>query len=189
MVRLRNTLLIAAIGLLVLFSGCAGTEKTPQEKVLETPTPFPTEQPTANPSPPAPTPAASTPAVQGPPFHVQVTEARILDDCIVAYGSKQSCFLINLDIQNNNDQSVDFKIVSDSLVSKVDKDLGARYDTQVGLSDSCIRPSGLAFKLNARSSQTIGMCYPPVSKSEGPNLKIAAVVNNERKDFRFDVSK
>ncbi len=178
MSQFKSIIFITAIGMLVLFSGCAGPqEKNTQEK------PTPTGQPTISPSPPV------TPAVQAPPFQIQVTGTKTIDDCIVAYGSKQSCFLINLEVSNNIDKSADFILLTDVVVTKGDKADGARYDTQIGLSNLCVRPSGLAFNLDARTSKTIGMCYPPVSKSDIPVLKMAAMINGERKEYTFDVSK
>ncbi len=181
MSQFKYVIFVTAIGMLVLFSGCAAPqEKNIQEKSL----PTPSEQPTVNPSLPA-----RTAAVQGPPFQAQVTGTKSIDDCIVAYGSKQSCFLISLEVSNNNDKSADFKLLTDVIKTKDGKELGARYDTQVGLSDLCVRPSGLAFSIEAGTSRTISLCYPPVSKSDVPSLNIAVMVNGERMEYKFDVSK
>ncbi len=178
MARSKSIILITAIGMIIFFSGCTDT---PDKNVAENPKPTLTEQ-----APAGQTPAAQTPAA--PPFQIQVTEAKTLEDCIVQTGQKQSCFIINLELKNNIEKSIDFKILNDAVITKSGKEAGDRYDSQVGLSDLCVRPLGLEFKLDARSSHTIGMCYPPVSKSEGPALKVTVSVNGERKEYSFDVS-
>lgn len=182
MMKFKNIILITVIGLAVLFSGCAGTQET---KVSETAKPTPAEQTAA-----VQTSAAETPATQTPvgPYQVQVTEVRTLQDCIVYSGTKP-CSLVNLEVKNNNVKSLDFKIINEEIVSDTGKQLGDRYDRDVGLSNLCVRQSGMEFKLNTNTNQNVAMCYPVVHKSDTPTLNIAAMINGERKEYSFDLTK
>ncbi len=186
MAQSKSIILITAIGMIIFFSGCTGTN-TPDKNVAENSKPTLTDQAPAGQTPAVQTPAIQTPAAV-PPFQIQVTEAKTLEDCIIQTGQKQSCFIINLEVKNNIEKSIDFKILQDAVITKSGKQAGDRYDAQVGLSNLCVRPLGLEFKLDAASSHTIGMCYPPVSKSEGPTFKVTVSVNGERKEYSFDVS-
>jgi hypothetical protein len=181
MVKFKNIILITVIGLAVLFSGCAGTQET---KVTETAKPTPAEQTAA-----VQTSAAGTPAAQTPvgPYQVQVTEVKTLQDCIVS-GETKPCSLVNLDVKNNNVNSLDFQIITEGMVSSSGKKLGDRYEKEVGLSNLCVRQAGMAFKLNTNTNQNIGMCYPVVHKSDTPVLNIAAMINGERKEYSFDLT-
>ncbi|MFZ3058939.1 MAG: hypothetical protein WA102_04285 [Candidatus Methanoperedens sp.] len=183
MVKFRNIILITVIGLAVLFSGCAGTQET---KVSETAKPTPAEQTSAV----VQTSAAQTPAAGTPvgPYQVQVTEVKTLQDCIVS-GETKPCSLVNLEVKNNNVKSLDFKIIKEELVSNSGKQLGGRYDRDVGLSNLCVRQSGMEFKLNTNTNQNVAMCYPVVHKSDTPTLNIAAMINGERKEYSFDLTK
>ncbi len=182
MIKFKNIILITVIGLAVLFSGCAGTQET---KVSETAKPTPAEQTVA-----VQTSAAETPATQTPvgPYQVQVTEVRTLQDCIVS-GETKPCSLVNLEVKNNNVNSLDFQIITQEMVSSGGKGLGDRYDREAGLSNLCVRQAGLAFKVNTNTNQNVGMCYPVVHKSDTPVLKIAAMINGERKEYSFDLTK
>ncbi|MCZ7385660.1 MAG: hypothetical protein O8C63_13075 [Candidatus Methanoperedens sp.] len=182
MIKFKNIILITVIGLAVLFSGCAGTQET---KVSETAKPTPAEQTSAV----VQTSAAETPAATPVgPYQVQVTEVRTLQDCIVS-GETKPCSLVNLEVKNNNVNSLDFQIITEEMVSSGGKLLGDRYDRDVGLSNLCVRQAGLAFKLNTNANQNVGMCYPVVHKSDTPMLKIAAMINGERKEYSFDLTK
>ncbi len=172
MARFKSIILITAIGMLVLFSGCAGTqEKNTAGKTQETP---------ASQVPAEKTPAAQTPAGQVAPFQLQVAEAKTFEDCIVQTGQKKSCFLINLEVKNNKENSVDIKIVKDVIIYKAGNEANPRYDTDVGLSNLCVRTAGLQFKLEAGKSQIIGMCYPLINMNENPTYNLGIMVNGIR---------
>ncbi|MFZ2412029.1 MAG: hypothetical protein WAW23_10695 [Candidatus Methanoperedens sp.] len=177
MVKFKNVILITVIGLAVLFSGCAGTQET---QVSETAKPTPVAQ-----TPSAQTPAAETPVV---PYQVQVTEVKTIQDCIKSAETKP-CSSVNLEVKNNNLKSLDFKIIKEEIVAKSGKQLGNRYDREVGLSNLCVRQSGMEFKLNTNTNQNIAMCYPVVHKSDSPTLNVAAMINGERKEYSFDLTK
>lgn len=178
MVKFKNVILIAAIGLAVFFAGCAGTQES---KIPET------AKLTAVEQIPVQTPAGQTP-VQTSGYQIQVTEVKTLQDCIISAETKP-CSLVNLEVKNNNVKSLDFKIVKEEIVSKSGKQLGDRYDRDVGLSNLCVRRSGMEFKLNANTYQNVAMCYPVVHKSDAPTLNVAALINGERKEYSFDLIK
>jgi hypothetical protein len=179
MAKFMNIGLVAIIGIAILFSGCTGNQQT---KIAETAQQTPVQ-----------TTSIQSTAVQTTtdPYTVQVNEVKTLQDCIVSTVSTQTtpCLLINLEIRNNNIQNPDFSIVKDSILSKSGKNLGDRYDRQVGLSNLCARQSGMDIKLNVNSYQNVGMCYPVIHKSDEPTLNIATLINGERKEYKFDLTK
>ncbi len=182
MVKFKNVILITVIGLAVLFSGCAGTQET---KVSEITQPTPAEQNPVVQTPSGQPPAAEIPVV---PYQVQVTEVKTLQDCIKSAETKP-CSSVNLEVKNNNLKSFDFKILKEEVVSKSGKQLGNRYDREVGLSDLCVRQSGMEFKLEANTNRNVAMCYPVLHKSDSPMLNVAAMINGERKEYSFDLTR
>ncbi len=93
-------------------------------------------------------------------------------------------------LEINNVTSLNFQIVRDELVSpESGKHLGIRYDREFGLSNLCVRQSGMAFILDANTDKNVALCYPIVHKSDNPTLNVAAMVNNERKEYAFDLIK
>ncbi len=176
MVRFKNVMLIAAVGIIVLFSGCAGNQE--KEITGTAPQPTPVQTTIAQPT------AAQTPTV---PYQVHVTEVKTLQDCIVSAETK-SCLLVNMEVKNNNLKSFDFKVVKEEMVSKSGKLLGTRYEREVGLSNSCVRQSGMEFKLDAGTNKNVAMCYPIVHKGDSPVLNVGAYINGERKEYGFDLT-
>lgn len=179
MVKLKNVIFIMAIGLAVLFSGCAGTQ---ENTISETAKPTPTAQATA-----VQTPVATT-AAQVPGYQVQITEIKYLQDCIVAAGTKQSCSLVNLEVKNNNMKSADVKILKNSITLKGGRTLDM-YISEAGLSNLCVRQIGLEFKLNTNTNQNVGLCYQLLKKSDAPVLNVEVMINGERKEYPFDLTK
>jgi hypothetical protein len=173
MVKFKKALFTAAIGLLVLFSGCTGTQ---QGKVSET----------AQPTPAVQTTVEQTPAVQTSGYQLSL-EVKTLADCIVS-GTKQSCSQVNLDVKNDNPQSLDVAVVKNTVVLKDGRSLNM-YDSEGGLSTTCVRKTGLQFKLGANTNQNLAMCYQLVHKSDSPMLNIGVMINGERKDYSFDLTK
>ncbi|MCZ7392947.1 MAG: hypothetical protein ABOK23_04500 [Candidatus Methanoperedens sp.] len=172
MVTFKNALFIAAIGLVVLFSGCTGTQ---QGKVSETAAPTPAVQTTGE-----QTPVATS-------SYQLALEVKTLADCIVS-GTKQPCTQVNLDVKNNNPQSLDVAVVKNTLGLK-DGRTPNMYDSVGGLSTACVRSTGLQFKLSANTNQNLAMCYPLVHKSDAPTLNLGVMINGERKDYPFDLTK
>ncbi len=176
MVKFKNIALVTVIGIVVLFSGCAEKQET---KIAET------SQPTAVQTTDIQPTAVKTP--EGP-YTVSVTEIKTLQDCIKSAETKP-CTLINLEVRNNNLKSLDFKIVKEEVMFKSGKLLGDRYDREVGLSNLCVRQAGMEFKLNADTNQNVALCYPVAHKSDAPSLNVDAMINGERKEYRFDLIK
>ena len=176
MVKFKNIMLIAVIGIAVLISGCTGNQES---KIAEPTQPTPFQVTAAQPT------AAETPVG---PYQIQVTEVKTLQDCIKS-GETKPCSLVNLEVKNNNVKSLDFKIIKEEIISKSGKQLGDRHDREVGLSNLCVRQSGMEFKLNTNTYQNIAMCYPVVHKSDTPTLSVAAMINGERKEYTFDLTK
>ncbi len=175
----KNIVVIAAIGLAVLFAGCAGTQET---KISET------AKPTAAEQTPVQTTAGQTPAVQTSGYQIQVTEVKTLQDCIVYAGTNQPCSKINLEVKNNNVKSADVKILKNAIALKGGKTL-EMYENEAGLSNLCVRSTGMEFKLNANANQNVGLCYSSLHKGDNPTLNVEVMINGERKEYSFDLTK
>ncbi|MCE8426447.1 MAG: hypothetical protein J5U17_11800 [Candidatus Methanoperedens sp.] len=87
----------------------------------------------------------------------------------------------------NEKKSSDIKITKDWISTK-DARTFERYLKEAGLSNSCVRPIGLEFKLDAMLSKTIGMCYPVVSENDKPVLNLNMLINGLRKEYKFDLT-
>ena len=172
MVKFKNALLIVAIGLAVVVAGCAG----PQSKVSETAQPTPTVQTTVE----------QTTTVQTSGYQL-VPDVKTLQDCIVYSGTKQSCSQINLDVKNNNPQSLDVSVITNTLILKDGRSLKI-YENEGGLSTACVRKAGMQFKLSAGTNQNIALCYPLFHQSDAPVLNIGVMINGDRKDYSFDLT-
>jgi len=181
MVKMKNVLLITVIGIVVLLSGCTGNqEKNIAETAQSTPvrsTPVQTNAAQSN--------GAQTPAV---PYQVQVTEVKNLQDCIIS-GGTTPCVLVNINVKNNDVKNLRFQIVKDELVAISGRKLGTRYDTNVGLSNLCVRLSGMDFIVDANTDKNVALCYPIVNKNDNPTLNVGAMINNQRKDYGFELTK
>lgn len=175
MVKFRNIILVTVIGLAVLFSGCAGPQET---KVSETNNPTPI-QATATQSSVTQTPVG--------PYQVQVIEVKNLQDCIVALGTTQSCSIVNLEIKNNNINTLDVNILKNGVALGGGKII-KKYESEAGLNAQCVRLSGMEFKLNTNAAQNVGLCYPSLHKTDNPALDIGVMLNGERKDYAFDLT-
>jgi hypothetical protein len=181
MVKIKNIMLITVIGIVVLLSGCTGNqEKNIAETAQSNPvhsTPVQTSAVQSN--------GAQTPAV---PYQVQVTEVKNLQDCIIS-GGTTPCVLVNLNVKNNDAKNLRFQIVKDELVAISGRKLGTRYDTNVGLSNLCVRLAGMDFIVDANTDKNVALCYPIVNKNDSPTLNVGAMVNKERKDYEFELTK
>jgi hypothetical protein len=52
-----------------------------------------------------------------------------------------------------------------------------------------VRTSGLDFNVDANTDKNVGICYPIVNKKDNPTLNVGAMINNERKEYAFDLTK
>ncbi len=171
MTIVKNVLLIAAIGLAVAFSGCTG----PGSEVSGTAQPTPVQT------------VSGTPVVQTSGYQLSL-EVRTLADCIAYSGTTQSCSQMNLDVRNNNPQSLEVVVVKNILVLKNEKSI-EMYDNTGGLSNACVHTTGLVFNLSADADRNLAMCYPLVHNSDAPTLDITVMMNGIRKDYSFDLTK
>ena len=91
------------------------------------------------------------------PYQVQVTEVRTLSDCIRSpYSSEATpCTLINIQVKNNNFQSLDFILVKEEVVAKSSRVLPGKYDKEVGLNDLCTRQEGMEFVLTENTPHNL----------------------------------
>ena len=183
MIKIKNIILIAVIGIVVILSGCTDNQ---EKKVTETVPPTPDQ------TTPVQTTIVQTTTPQAPqrPYQVQVTEVRTLSDCIKSpYTSEVTpCTFINLQVKNNNVKSLDFKLVKEEVVAKTSMVLPKSYENNVGLNDLCTPQAGLVFVLTENTQRNIGFCHPTINNAEGPTLKIEALINAERKTYEFDVT-
>jgi hypothetical protein len=181
MVKIKNIMLITVIGIVVLFSGCTGNQdKNIAETAQSTPVQKTIVQTTAVQSN-----GAQTPAV---PYQVQVTEVKNIQDCIIS-GGTTPCLLVNLNVKNNDAKTLRVQIVKDELVAISGRTLGTRFDKNVGLSNLCVRLAGMDFIVEANADKNVGLCYPIVNKNDNPTLNVGAMMNDQRKDFGFDLIK
>lgn len=181
MVKIKNVMLITVIGIVVLLSGCTGNQ---EKKIAETAQPTPVQ------STPVQTTAVQSDGAQTPavPYQVQVTEVKNLQDCIIS-GGTTPCLLVNLNVKNNDVKNLRFQIVKDELVAISGRKLGTRYDTNVGLNNLCVRLSGMDFIVDANKDKNVALCYPIVNKNDNPTLNVGAMINNQRKDYGFELTK
>lgn len=85
-------------------------------------------------------------------------------------------------------RSSDVKIVKNSITLNGGKTL-EKYESEAGLSNLCVRQTGMEFKLNTNTNQNVGICYPSLKKSDNPVLKVEVMINGERKEYSFDLIK
>jgi hypothetical protein len=181
MVKNKNLMLITVIGIIVLLSGCTGNQ---ERIIVETAQSTPVQK-TPVQTTPVQSNGAQTPAV---PYQVQVTEVKNLQDCIISIETTP-CLLVNLHIKNNEVTSLRVQIIKDELVAMSGKKLGTRYDTNVGLNKLCVRLAGMDFIVDASTDKNVALCYPVVNKNDDPTLNIGAMINKERKDYAFELTK
>jgi len=178
MIKSKNIMLIVFIVSIVIFSGCTGGQ---EKKVTETAPPTPVQT----------TIVQSTAAQpQQGSYQVQVTEVRTLSDCIKSpYSSEVTpCTLINLQVKNNNVKSLDFKLVKEELTKKNSMVLPAKYDKEVGLNDLCTTSAGAEFVLTENTQKIVGLCHQTINNADEPMMKIEALINGIRQEYKFDVT-
>lgn len=182
MIKSKNIILIAVIALMVIFSGCTGTQ---ENKATET------AKPTQAQTTPVQTTIVqtTTPQAQQVPYLVQVTEIRTLSDCIKSpYSSEvKPCTLINLQVKNNNLDKLDFKLVIEKVMAKNSMELPAKYDKEVGLNVLCTTSAGSDFVLTKNTEKILGLCHQTINNADDPTLIIEAIINGIRQKYEFKV--
>ncbi|MDD5615602.1 MAG: hypothetical protein PHH85_05320 [Candidatus Methanoperedens sp.] len=177
MIKLKNIIIIAVIGIVVILSGCTGGQ---EKKVTGTAPPTPVQTTIVQ---------TTTPQAPQSPYQVQVTEFRTLSDCIKSpYSSEvKPCTLINLQVKNNNVKSLDFKLVKEEVITKSSRILPKRYENDVGLNDLCTPQAGMEFVLTENTQRNIGLCHPTINTAEEPTLKIEALIKGVRQEYEFSL--
>ncbi len=129
--------------------------------------------------------------IQKPPpdYEFKVTDVRLLKDCIQeSFDTKESCLMVNVEIKNNNSESVDFDVAGKTIVTKDGRQLeryGGLYNTKE-LNGLCDTDSYYRLFPNARRS--VGMCFPLVGKSDEPIVYFRVIANGKQKEHRFDLT-
>ncbi len=181
MEKIYNFVLITIVGIVIIFSGCTGGQ---EKNIAGTAQPTPVQ---TNPVQTTIVQSTATQIAEGP-YQVQLTEVKILQDCIVT-NENNPCILINLQVRNNNVKNLDIKLVKEEIIGTSGKLLASRYDREVGLSNLCVRQAGLEFKLNDNTINNVGFCHPMIHKADSPAMNLEALINGERKTYEFDLTK
>ncbi|CAG0978353.1 hypothetical protein METP3_01921 [Methanosarcinales archaeon] len=124
-----------------------------------------------------------------PNYEISINEARILKDCFdISFDVKSPCMLVNLDIKNNQNDSVTFEITGRTIVTKDGKQLdkyGGLYNTKQ-LNSQCDTEN--FFKLFPNANKKTGVCFPVVSKNDGPVMYIGVKANGKENEHNFDMT-
>jgi len=127
--------------------------------------------------------------IKPPNYEININEARILKDCFdISLDAKSPCVLVNLDIKNDHNDSVTFEITGRTIVTKDGKQLdkyGGLYNTKQ-LNSQCDTEN--FFKLFPNANKKTGVCFPVVSKNDGPIMYIGVKANGKEKEYNFDLT-
>ncbi len=124
-----------------------------------------------------------------PNYDVNITEAVILKDCFdISLDTKSPCLLVNLDIKNNQNDSITFELTGRTIVTKDGKQLekyGGLYSTRQ-LNPKCDTEN--FFKLFPNADKKVGVCFPIVRKDEEPVMYLGVTANGKQKEHNFDLA-
>lgn len=124
-----------------------------------------------------------------PEYKFQIIEAVKLKDCVEnSYEFKDSCLLVNLDIKNDENDSISFEITERTIVTKDGKQIdkyGGLLNTRE-LNGLCDTPN--FFKLFPNANKKVGICFPAVRKDEMPVMYIGVTANGKRTVHTFDLT-
>lgn len=124
-----------------------------------------------------------------PNYEINLSETRILKDCFdISFDVKSPCILVNLDIKNNQNDSVTFEITGRTIVTKDGKQLdkyGGLYNTKQ-LNSQCDTEN--FFKLFPNANKKTGVCFPVVNKNDGPVMYIGVKANGKENEYNFDLA-
>ena len=127
--------------------------------------------------------------IKPPNYEINLNEARILKDCFdISLDAKSPCLLVNIDIKNDHNDSVTFEITGRTIVTKDGKQLdkyGGLYNTKQ-LNSQCDTEN--FFKLFPKANKKTGICFPVVSKNDGPVMYIGVKANGKEKEYNFDLT-
>jgi hypothetical protein len=124
-----------------------------------------------------------------PNYDVRIIDVTIIKDCFdISLDAKSPCILVNFDIKNNQNDSVTFEITGRTVVTKDGKQFdkyGGLYNTKQ-LSSQCYTEN--FFKLFPNANKKVGVCFPVVSKNDGPVMYIGVKANGKEKEHNFDLA-
>ena len=124
-----------------------------------------------------------------PNYDIKLIDATNLKDCFdISLDAKSPCILVNLDIKNNQNDSVTFEITGRTIVTKDGKQLdkyGGLYNTKQ-LNSQCDTEN--FFKLFPNADKKVGVCFPVVSKNDAPVMYIGVKANGKEKEYNFDLT-
>lgn len=125
-----------------------------------------------------------------PNYEIQVVNAAVLKDCFdISLDAKSPCLLVNLDIKNNQSDSITFEITGRTIVTADGKQLdkyGGLYSTRQ-LNSQCDTEN--FFKLFPNANKKVGICFPIVSKDEIPVMYMGVTANGKQKEHNFDLTR
>ena len=124
-----------------------------------------------------------------PNYDVRIIDVTIIKDCFdISLDAKSPCILVNFDIKNNQNDSVTFEITGRTVVTKDGKQFdkyGGLYNTKQ-LNSQCYTEN--FFKLFPNANKKVGVCFPVVSKNDGPVMYIGVKANGKEKEHNFDLA-
>lgn len=124
-----------------------------------------------------------------PEYKFEIIEAVKLKDCVQnSFDNKDSCLLVNLDIKNDENDSVSFEITERTIVTKDGRQIekyGGLLNTRE-LNGLCDTPN--YFKLFPNANKKVGICFPEVRKDEMPIMYIGVTANGKRQEHSFDLT-
>jgi hypothetical protein len=178
LIKMKNIIIIAVIGIVVILSGCTGSQ---EKKVTETAPPTPAQTTIVQ---------TTAPQAQQVPYQVQVIEVRTLPDCIKSPYSTDvtPCTIINLQVKNNNLEKLDFKLVIEKVMATNSRVLPPKYDKEVGLNVLCTTSAGAEFVLAENTERILGLCHQTINNADDPTLIIEALINGVRQEYEFDLT-
>jgi hypothetical protein len=124
-----------------------------------------------------------------PNYDVRIIDVTNLKDCFdISLNAKSPCILVNFDIKNNQNDSLTFEITGRTIVTKDGKQFdkyGGLYNTKQ-MNGQCYTEN--FFKLFPNDNKKVGVCFPVVSKNDGPVMYIGVKANGKEKEHNFDLA-
>ncbi len=123
-----------------------------------------------------------------PDYEIKLIDASNLKNCFESSPDTESpCLLVDMDIRNNQDDSITFELTGRTIVTGDGRQLekfGGLYSTRQ-LNSKCDTEN--FFKLFPQANKKVGICFPEVSKNENPVMYIGIMANGKQKEHNFDL--
>lgn len=124
-----------------------------------------------------------------PNYEIKINDVTTLKDCFdISSDAKSPCILVNLDVKNDQNESLTFELTGRTIVTKDGKQLdkyGGFYNTKQ-LNALC--DTANYFKLFPNANKKVGVCFPIVSKEEAPIMYLGVNANGKPKEHNFDLT-